>query len=53
MNPKMHRDMYNSENTLGLFFRRLDSRIDPKNIELMLVAVPKKRLWLPSLPLPP
>jgi hypothetical protein len=44
MKPKIQREMYKSANTFEVLLSRLDNKIDPKKIALMLVGVPKMTL---------
>jgi hypothetical protein len=44
MNPKIQREIYKSAKTFEVLLRRLDNKIDPKKIALMLVGVPKMTL---------
>ena len=44
MNPNMHSEMNSSVKTFELLFRRLESRMEPKKMALMLVGVPVNSL---------
>jgi hypothetical protein len=41
MNPKMHSEIYSNVKTFEVLFNLEESNIDPKNIALILVGVPK------------